>query len=261
MAFNGKVALVTGGGNGMGQIAAWELAKAGATVAIADLNEQGMAETKAKYPDNIHCYKLNVTNTDEVATTVDQIKAELGQIDRLTHAAGIMPTGKISEVDAGSINSAMAVNYFGTTNIVAAVLPEMLATNSGDIILFGSMAGDVLTLGLGGYCASKSAVNSYGEVLIHELKDTDLRILLVCPPMVNTSLLEQGKENRPASLQMALDNKDKQMVTPEFMIDAIEKGIENNTKILRPGNAKVFVWLRRHFPGLMWKLVSLAEKK
>jgi short-subunit dehydrogenase len=154
----------------------------------------------------------------------------------------------------------MSVNYFGTTNIVAAVLPDMLATNRGDIILFGSMAGDVLTLGLGGYCASKSAVNSYSEVLIHELKDTELRILLVCPPMVNTSLLEQGKENRPASLQMALDNKDKQMVTPEFMIAAIEKGIENNAKILRPGNAKIFVWIRRHFPRLMWKLASLAEK-
>ncbi len=260
MAFNGKVALVTGGGNGMGQQAAWELAKAGATVAIADLNEEGMQTTKAKYPDQIHCYPLNVTDFDNVNSVVAQISNDLGPIDRLTHAAGIMPTGLIKDVDANSINKSMAVNYHGTTNLVGAVLPAMVKRNSGDIIMFGSMAGDVLANHLGGYCASKAAVNAYGLILIHEMEDTNLRILLVCPPMVNTSFLEQGEDNRPPSLQYALDRRDSQMVTPEFMIDAIENGIEKNVGILRPGNAKIMVWLRRHFPWFVWKIIKLSNK-
>lgn len=260
MAFRGKVALITGGGSGMGQEAAWQLAAAGASVAIADMNEAGMAQTKAKYPQAIHAYKCNVCDSDEVAALVATVNRECGPIDRLTHAAGIMPTGLLAKVPADAISRAMAVNFNGTVNMVSAVLPGMIERNSGDLILFGSMAGDVLTNHLGAYCASKAAVNAYGEILIHELEGTKLRVLLVCPPMVNTPLVEQGADNRPPSVQYALDRKDSQMLTPTYMIDVIEKGLEKGVRILRPGNAKVMVWLRRHFPGLVWKIIKLANR-
>jgi NADP-dependent 3-hydroxy acid dehydrogenase YdfG len=260
MAFHGKVALVTGGGSGMGQEAAWQLAAGGALVAIADMNEEGMAQTRAKYADRIHCYPLNVCDANAVADLVVRVEQECGPIDRLTHAAGIMPTGLLAAVSAAAITQAMAVNFNGTVNLVSAVLPGMLARDSGDIIVFGSMAGDVLTNHLGAYCASKAAVNAYGEILSHELEKTRLRILLVCPPMVNTPLVEQGEENRPPSVQYALDRRDSQMLTPSYMINAIEAGIEKGARILRPGNAKIMVWLRRHCPWLVWKIVKLANK-
>ena len=260
MAFHGKVALVTGGGSGMGQEAAWQLAAGGATVAIADMNEAGMATTQAKFPEQIRCYALNVCDAPAVAALVAQVERECGPIDRLTHAAGIMPTGLLAAVPAASITQAMAVNFNGTVNLVTAVLPTMLARASGDLILFGSMAGDVLTNHLGAYCASKAAVNAYGEILSHELEGSGIRTLLVCPPMVNTPLVEQGEENRPPSVQYALDRRDSQMLTPAYMVGAIETGIEKGVRILRPGNARVMVWLRRHFPWLVWKIIKLANR-
>lgn len=260
MAFRGKVALITGGGSGMGQEAAWQLAAAGATVAIADMNEAGMEQTQSKYPQAIHAYPCNVCDSDEVAALVETVTAECGPIDRLTHAAGIMPTGLLARVSADAITRAMAVNFNGTVNMVSAVLPGMIERDSGDLILFGSMAGDVLTNHLGAYCASKAAVNAYGEILIHELEKTSLRVMLVCPPMVNTPLVEQGADNRPPSVQYALDRRDSQMLTPAFMIDAIEKGLDKGVRILRPGNARVMVWLRRHFPWLVWKIIKLANR-
>lgn len=260
MAFHGKVALVTGGGSGMGRESAWRLAAAGATVAIVDMNEAGLEETRARYPERIHCYRCDVRDVERCAELVEAVRKAHGPIDRLTHAAGVMPTGLLAQVGAESINRGMAINYFGTVNMVSAVLPDMLARNRGDIILFGSMAGDVLTNHLGAYCASKAAVNAYGEILIHELERTDLRVLLVCPPMVNTPLVEQGAETRPPSVQYALERRDSQMLTPEFMVQAIEQAIEKGVRIVRPGNAKVMVWLRRHFPGLVWKIIKLANK-
>ena len=260
MAFYGKVALVTGGGSGMGQEAAWQLAAAGATVAIADLNESGLAQTRARYPEQIHSFLVNVCDPEAVAELVAAVERDCGPIDRLTHAAGIMPTGLLAAVSADAITRAMAVNFNGTVNLVSAVLPAMLARDSGDIILFGSMAGDVLTNHLGAYCASKAAVNAYGEILTHELEKTRLRVLLVCPPMVNTPLVEQGEEHRPPSVQYALDRRDSQMLTPAYMVEAIEAGIEKGVRILRPGNARVMVWLRRHFPWLVWKIIKLANR-
>ena len=109
MAFHGKVALITGGGSGMGQEAAWQLAAGGATVAIADMNEAGMAATREKFPEQIHCYVLNVCDEQAVLELVARIERELGPIDRLTHAAGIMPTGLLAAVPAAAISKAMAV--------------------------------------------------------------------------------------------------------------------------------------------------------
>lgn len=260
MAFHGKVALVTGGGSGMGRESAWRLAEAGAQVAVVDMNEAGLEETRARYPDRIHSYRCDVRDSARCAELVAEVRKVLGPIDRLTHAAGVMPTGLLAQAGAESINRGMSINYMGTVNMVSAVLPDMLARDSGDIILFGSMAGDVLTTYLGAYCASKAAVNAYGEILIHELEQTQLRVLLVCPPMVNTPLVEQGAETRPPSVQYALERRDSQMLTPEFMVQAIEDAIEKGKRIVRPGNAKVMVWLRRHFPGLVWKIIKLANK-
>ena len=260
MAFYGKVALVTGAGSGMGRESALQLAAAGATVAIVDMNTAGMEETRARYPALIHCYRCDVRDAQQCAQVVASVISDCGPIDRLTHAAGVMPTGLLAELSAEAINRGMAINYFGTVNMVTAVLPGMLSRDSGDIIMFGSMAGDVMTNHLGAYCASKAAVNAFGEILIHELENTRLRVLLVCPPMVNTPLVEQGADKRPPSIQYALDRRDAQMLSSEYMVQAIEKGIEKGKRILRPGTAKIMVWLRRHFPGLVWKIIKLANK-
>ena len=101
MAYSGAVALVTGGGSGMGRIAARNCAKTGAAVAILDLNEEGMAETAGEFP-NIHRFTVDITDAERVRQVVAQIEAELGPIDRVYNAAGIMPFGKLLEMDGQS---------------------------------------------------------------------------------------------------------------------------------------------------------------
>ena len=83
MAFNGKVAVVTGGGSGMGRCAARKLAEQGADVAIFDVNEAGMAETAEGFP-SIKPYVVDVSNTDAVHEAVRQVESDLGPIDRST---------------------------------------------------------------------------------------------------------------------------------------------------------------------------------
>ena len=71
---------------------------------------------------------------------VAEVTNQIGSIDRVTHAGAVMPMGSIKDLDSSSINNLMRINYEGTVNIVSNVLPSMLEKNSGQIILFGSIA-------------------------------------------------------------------------------------------------------------------------
>jgi len=120
------------------------------------------------------------------------------------------------------------------------------------------MAGDVLTHNLGGYSATKAATNTFGEVLAYENKNSPVRFLLVCPPMVNTPLVDQAIEQGPGSLAGAKQSG--RMASPESIIEAAEAAIEKGKWVVRPGEAGFMVLWRRLFPGLLWKVMEKANK-
>ncbi len=257
MAFHGKVAVVTGGASGMGRVAALRLALQGAKVAIVDLNDRALQEAAAE-SDNITPFKCDVSNLQQVQQLVSDIETMVGPVDRLIHCAAIMPGQSLQDMPAEKITQMMAINYGGTVNMVKTMMPLMQQRGSGDIIMFGSMAGDVLTHHLGAYCATKSATNTFAEILVKENLNSPLRFLLVCPPMVNTPLVKQAIDHGPGSIQTAKSSG--RMASPESIIDAVEAAIEKGKWVVRPGEAGFMMLWRRLFPGLLWKLMEKANK-
>ncbi|MFT4613352.1 MAG: NAD(P)-dependent dehydrogenase (short-subunit alcohol dehydrogenase family) [Bacteroidia bacterium] len=254
----GKVALVTGGASGMGQIAARRLAKQGAKVAIFDVNEQGLADTAAE-SDNITAFRCDISSLEDVDTKVAQVADQLGHIDLLVHAAALMPGHLLAEHTHEDMERLFRINYFGTTYMVRAVLPAMTARGEGRIVAFGSIAGIALVPKMGAYCATKAAVNAYIEVLQNEIRSTGVRIHLVCPPAVNTPLVDQTMEtDTPGSIIEA--KKAGRLGDPEKMIDAIEKGVRKDKDIIYPGEARLLYLWRALFPWLWWKTVMNFEK-
>ena len=258
MAFQGKVALITGGASGMGQLDALRLAGQGAKVAILDLNEKGLADTAARSP-NIKAYKCDVTNLEQVQQIVAQVEQELGPVDRLVHCAAIMPGQSIKDMPAELINKVMAINFFGTVNLIKTLMPLMEARGRGDLILYGSMAGAVLTHNLGAYSATKAAINAFVEILVRENKHSPLRILLVCPPMVNTPLVSQATAHGPESLKDSA-RTGKNMAQPQEIIDAVEAALERGDWVVRPKPAGFMMLWRRLFPGALWWVMEKANK-
>lgn len=257
MAFYGKLALITGGASGMGKVAATRLAAGGAQVAIVDLNQNALAECAAASP-NLHPFACDVSDLAQVEKVVADIEGKLGPVDRLVHCAAIMPGQSLKDMPTATITKMMDINYGGTVNMVKTLWPLMEQRGSGDIIMFGSMAGAVLTHNLGAYSVSKSATNTFAEVLHYENKDTPLRFLLVCPPMVNTPLVDQVVEHGPGSVAGALESG--RMASPESIIDAVEVAIEKGKWRVTPGEAGFMMLWRRLFPGLLWKLMEKANK-
>ncbi len=244
MAFHGKIALITGAGSGMGQLAARNLAKAGAMIAGLDVNEAGLAETRAG-AGTIHSFPCDVTSYAAVDEVITRVERDLGPIDRVMNAAGVMPVGQLLDQTADQVNRVMAINYCGTVNVTQRTLPGMLARGRGDLVQFGSLAGWMPTLRFGAYDASKFAVIAYSEVLYHENRKRGVRITCVCPPAVATPMFEKMKDG-------AKTTRFSPVIQPQEVLDAIERTLEKGELWCFPRFAAITLWTRRLIPNAAW---------
>ena len=258
METQGKVAIVTGGASGMGQIFARRLAAGGAKVAIFDVNQAGLDATAAE-SDNLTAFHCDISSLEDVETKVCQVAEQLGPVDILVHAAALMPAHLLSEHTHPDMERLFRINYFGTTYMNRAVLPSMTERGTGRILNFGSIAGIALVPKMGAYCATKAAVNAYTEVLQNEIRNTGVRAHLICPPAVNTPLVDQTIDtDSPGSI---IESKEKgRLADPEKIVDAIFKGVAKDKDIIYPSEAKFLYYWRALAPKLWWKTVMNFEK-
>jgi|TARA_B100000959_G_scaffold139057_2_gene146089 NADP-dependent 3-hydroxy acid dehydrogenase YdfG len=250
-----KVALVTGAASGMGRISAKRLAADGVHVAAVDVNAEGLNELKQE-SNNISVFPCDLSDSNAVKSMVQQVQSEVGSIDRVTNAGAIMPFGKIADLSAESINQLMRINYEGTVNIVANILPAMVEKDAGQIILFGSIAGTCPVENMSAYSASKAAVNMYGEILAKELEDTNIRVLLVCPAVTDTPLMRFVDEtDAPESIRKSVMGG--KLNDPEEVVSAIERDILTDKIICYPTPDALYATrIRRFFPNYWWKLLK-----
>jgi NAD(P)-dependent dehydrogenase (short-subunit alcohol dehydrogenase family) len=191
-----------------------------------------------------------VTDAEAVEDLVARTVQDHGTIDRVVHAAVRATTGRIVDVGAEEFHRINAVVYGGTVNVVAATLPRLVAQERGDLVLFASLAGLVPSPRFAAYTASKFAVVALAETIAFEHRDSGVRICCVCPPVVQTPLLEDfdlpGVVNAAGgSLESAID--------PEVVLDSIEVSLERGRLFAFPGPMTRAVWWgRRLAPRMMW---------
>lgn len=258
MAFYGKVALITGGASGIGKVHAIQLANLGKKVVILDIDAKGLEECSG-IAANIIPFECDVTNLVDVRRLVAKVEAEIGAIDRMIHCAALMPGGLLNDVSAEQISDLMSVNYTGMVNVSQTVLPYMIKRNAGDFIVYGSVAGIVVTNRFGAYGATKAATNFYMKVLMNENRNTLIRFQLVCPPAVDTPLINQAKEKGPLFLK-DIQRTRENLVSPEFVVDTVEKCLEKGVRVNYPGPAKLIKILHPLFPNMVTRLVNIKNK-
>ena len=253
MTLEGGVAFITGAGSGMGQLAARNMAEGGARVAALDVDEEGLGKTAAGC-EGVTTFLCDVTDADALEAVSRQVESELGPIDRVYAAAGIMPTSKLLEQELGTIHGVMEINYGGVVNTTRATLPGMLERGRGDMVIFASMAGWQPVLLLGAYNASKFAVVAFTEVLYHECRNRGVRFACVCPPRVTTPLLDQARGAWPKSFDKV------QPIAPQDVLDAIDATLDSGKFWVFPGRGTKLAWrARRWLPEFIWKQVHRIE--
>ncbi|MEV5647664.1 SDR family oxidoreductase [Nocardia sp. NPDC052254] len=250
-----KTALVTGAASGMGRMAAQRLAAAGYRVAALDINETGLAETARRSP-NMSTYTCDVADEQVVRTVIEKVRADLGPIDHVVHAAALCRVGSALTHDVSEMRRLMDINYGGTINICQAIVPEMKQRGRGTLVLFASVAGWLPSPGLAAYSASKFAVVCYHEALAQELHGTGVRVISICPPIVETPLLD-GIRSQNESVVAGQKG-----VTPEKVLDAAEQAVADPKAplFIFPGPAKPLVLARRFVPNFLRKQVIRMVK-
>jgi NAD(P)-dependent dehydrogenase (short-subunit alcohol dehydrogenase family) len=185
----GTVALVTGGGRGIGASIARELTGAGARVAVAARTREQVQEVADEVGGL--ALELDVTDAAAVERAVAETQRELGPIDLLCANAGIGgPDGKPWEVDPADWWRTFEVNVLGVYLCARAVIPGMLERGRGRIVVTGSGAGYLPGASNTAYTSSKAAANRFAETLAKALEDTPLRVFLISPGLVRTEMTE-----------------------------------------------------------------------
>lgn len=195
MQLAGKVALVTGGGTGIGAAIAKSFAEAGAQVIIVGRRREPLEATVAQISASlpVRAIALDVSDRAAVQQQVAALIEEFGKIDILVNNAGInILKRKISEIDPADWDDVIEVNTTGPFNLIHAVLPSMRERRDGLLITISSIAGyRASVLSGAAYSASKYAVRALTDVIGLEECENGIRTSNIYPGEVNTPILDR----------------------------------------------------------------------
>jgi len=184
---SGKIAIVTGGGQGIGRAIAEKLAAEGATVVVTDLIERSAIQTAEGLPGAV-ALGVDVTDRRGVQAMADQVAQLFGRIDVLVNNAGWDKASPFTESEPADWDRAIGVNLYGVLHTCKAVLPIMAAQGSGAVVNLGSDAGRVGSSGEAVYSAAKGGVIAFTKSLAREMARHQVRVNCVCPGPTDTAL-------------------------------------------------------------------------
>ena len=186
-----KLALITGTSKGIGLETALAFGRAGYKVFATMRNPQNATTFEKTIKDeslNIVISEMDVDSDESVKQCIDAINKEHSSIDVLVNNAGIERHGSIEEMPIDDFQSIMNTNYLGVLRCTKALLPQMRKNKKGCIINVASVAGHISFSPLGGYAASKYALEAISEALAQEVKPFNVKVAIVEPGIINTQM-------------------------------------------------------------------------
>jgi 2-hydroxycyclohexanecarboxyl-CoA dehydrogenase len=205
MTLEGRVAMVTGGGRGIGAAITARLARLGASVAVCDLDVTTAQSTAAALPTEGLAVHMDVSSSVEVADAVARVGDQLGPIDLLVNNAGFDVIEPFMESTEETWDRLWQVNLKGQIICCQAVLAaHMIPNRRGRIVNIGSDAGRVGSSGEAVYSATKGGVIAFTKTLAREMARHQITVNCVCPGPTDTPLLAQLGDDQASGLRGAL---------------------------------------------------------
>ena len=191
--FAGKVAVVTGAGSGIGQALAIELGRSGASVAISDVDTDGLAVTEQRLDAigaTVKADRLDVTEREAFPLYADGVKEHFGKVNQIYNNAGIAFSGDVEVTQFKDIERVMDVDFWGVVNGTKVFLPHLIASGDGHVVNISSVFGLFAVPGQAAYNSAKFAVRGFTEALRQEmiLAKHPVKVTTVHPGGIKTAI-------------------------------------------------------------------------
>jgi 3-oxoacyl-[acyl-carrier protein] reductase len=192
MRLNGKVAIVTGAGQGIGAATALKFAQEGAAVAVCDVNSDAVGSVVRACREagaDAECFTVNVANRDAVQAMAASVQERFGRIDVLVNNAGITRDARLQTMTVEQLDQVIDVNLHGVFHAAQAVLDCMIRQEAGVILNASSVVGIYGNYGQTNYAASKFGVIGFTKTWSRELGPKGIRVNAVAPGFIDTPIL------------------------------------------------------------------------
>lgn len=189
--YKDKVALVTGAASGMGKAAALRLASEGATVVVADINEEGVKQTASEIEATgakAHAVAFNAMEEASCEAVVNAAVDAYGQLDVVVNVAGIAGFYRLEELNAEIVNRFLSINLTSYIIICKTAMPH-LVKSKGAIVNFASLNSKIMTAYQTAYCASKAGVAAITKCMAQEFESGGVRVNAISPGGIDTPMV------------------------------------------------------------------------
>ena len=198
---NGKVALITGGGSGIGAAIAKRFVAEGAKIVITGRRINALEGTVSALPEgSVLPFASDVSNPEDAKAMVEATIKFGGKIDILVNNAGIDPPGNVVDVPIEQWKSVIETNLYGPFYTMKYAIPHMISAGGGSIVNIGSLAGLRRIPAMPAYCSSKSGLIGLSQSVALDFGKDNIRCNVVCPGATRTEMLENAMKGLADSL-------------------------------------------------------------
>ncbi len=258
----GKCAIVTGGSSGIGKAIALRLARLGSNVFLVARREGPLREAVAELEkeagagnQRFGCFSADVSDRSAVEEAVKAAEADCGPATVLVNSAGVSNPGYVEKLTLDSMESEIKVNYLGTVYMIKQAVDGMMERRAGWILNVSSLAGLKGIFGYTGYCGSKFAIVGFSEALRSELRPYGVNVSVLCPPDVDTPMLEE--ENKVKPLETLKIAEGAKIMRPDDVARAAVEGMKRGKFIITPDFSGKMLWLvNRLAPALVDSMLN-----
>jgi dehydrogenase/reductase SDR family protein 7B len=259
--FSGKTVLITGASSGIGEALAYEFAKHNAILLLCARNENELARVKSNIKDaSCTIYPCDITDYAAVDKMVASILHTHGKIDVLVNNAGISQRGLAVETSYSVEERIMQLNFFATVYLTKKILPSMISSGGGNIIVISSLSGKFGFWHRSAYAASKHALQGYFETLQIELKEHHINTLIVNPGGVNTNIAKNALRH-DGSTYGKVDSFHTRGLQPDMLAHRIVKAMAKHKKQLLAGKQELMLYyIRKFWPWLFFRIAVKVKR-